>query len=250
VTVLVVGSVRGAPGVTSTALLLGGCLDDSAVAEADPDGGVLAIRYRLGREPGLTTLAASHVSDPEGWREHAQDAGGVPILVGPDAPDRMAMLWSRAGRDLVAAMEASTAIVVVVAGRLRPGEATSAMLASASLALVLARPVPEDLVGLAHRLPGLRRAADVALLVVGTGTYSIDDISAEFGVDVLGVLPDDRRSASMLSARGGSARGLARTSLARAVRTVADRVAARTAAVAAADSAAGPTSELREEAVT
>ena len=32
-TVLVVGSVRGGPGVTGTALLLGGWLDDSVVAE-------------------------------------------------------------------------------------------------------------------------------------------------------------------------------------------------------------------------
>lgn len=232
-TVLLVGSVRGGPGVTSAALLLGGCLDNSVVAEADLDGGVLAIRYRLGREPGLTTLAAAHMTDPEGWRDHAQHAGGVPVLVGPDAPDRMAMLWSRAGSQLGTALAASTATVVVDAGRLRSGDATAELLAAASLALVLARPVPEDLVGLAHRLPAVERAADVALLLVGRGAYSPDDVRAEFGLDVLGVLPDDRRSAVLLTAGGASSRSLARTPLARAVRSVADGVAERIGTVGA-----------------
>lgn len=226
-TVLVVGSVRGAPGVTSAALLLASCLNDGAVAEADIEGGVLAIRYRLGREPGLTTLAAAHAAGAEDWRDHVQDAGGVPVLVGPDAPDRMAALWSRAGRDLVATLAASSGTVVVDAGRLRSGEATSATLTVASLAVVLVRPVPEDLVGLAHRLPALRRAVDVGLVMVGQGPYSAEDVGAEFGVDVLGVLPEDRRAAAMLTAHGGSSRGLARTPLARAARSVADAMVAR-----------------------
>lgn len=249
-TVLVVGSVRGGPGATGTALLLGGWLDDSVVAEADLDGGVIAIRYRLGREPGLTTLAAARVTDPEGWCDHTQDAGGVPVLVGPDAPDRMAMLWSRAGRHLGAGLAASTAIVVVDAGRLRPGAATSDLLAAASLALVLVRPVPEDLVGLAHRLPALQRAVDVAVLLVGRGAYTPDDVSAEFGVDVLGVLPDDRRSTTLLAAGGGSSRGLARTPMARAVRSVADAVAARVGTGDPAAAGSRPTRTLAEEGIS
>jgi len=249
-TVLVVGSVRGGPGVTGTALLLGGWLDDSVVAEADLDGGVVAIRYRLGREPGLTTLAAAQVTDPEGWRDHTQDAGGVPVLVGPDAPDRMAMLWSRAGRHLGPALAASTASVVVDAGRLRFGDASSEPLASASLTLMLVRPVPEDLVGLAHRLPALQRAVDVAVLLVGPGAYSPDDVSSELGVDVLGVLPDDRRSAALLAAGGASSRGLARTPLARAVRSVADAVAARVGTGDPAAAGSRPTGKLAGEGIS
>lgn len=224
-TVVLVGSVRGAPGVTSAALLLAGWLDDSAVAEADLDGGVIAVRYGLGREPGLTTLAAGHTIDPEDWRKHTQDAGGVPVLVGPDAPDRMAMLWSRAGRRVGTSLAESRATVVVDAGRLRPGGVTSDLHAVSALTLLLVRPVPDDLVGLAHRLPAL--PGRVGLVLVGSGAYTTSDVRAEFGVDVLGTLPDDRRAAVMLTDGGMRAGGLARTPVARAMHTVADAVVSR-----------------------
>ena len=57
--VVALASVRGAPGVTTTSLLLASTFEDAPVVEADLDGGVLAVRYGLGREPGLTTLAAA-----------------------------------------------------------------------------------------------------------------------------------------------------------------------------------------------
>lgn len=229
-TVFVVGSVRGSPGVTTTALLLASCLDGGAMVEADLDGGVLAIRYGLGREPGLTTLAAAQTAEPGAWRQHAQDAGGVPVLVGPDSPERASALWSRAGNQLAAALASSEA-AVVDGGRLRPHAATTAVLAVASVVLVLARPVPEDLVGFSHRLPVLRRSTpEIGLVLVGRGSYPAADISAELGVDVLGELPEDRRALAMLTAHGGSARGLSRTPLARAARSLADELVARTAA--------------------
>lgn len=246
-TVVAVGSIRGAPGVTSTALLLAGSFEDGAIAEADLDGGVVAVRYRLGREPGLTTLAAAHSLAPEDWREHAQDAGGVPVLVGPDAPDRMDALWSRAGQRIASSLAASTGRVVVDGGRLRPCEATAELLAAASATVLLVRPVPEDLVGLAHRLPSLRHAAGLALVLVGQGVYSPGDIEAEFGLGVLGNLPADGRAASMLSS-GGSARGLARTRLARAVRTIADGIADRMATSGAPGVGTYRIVEAREEA--
>lgn len=224
-TVVGVGSVRGGPGVTSAALLLAGWLDDSVVTEADLDGGVIAVRYRLSREPGLTTLAAGHTVDPEDWRNHTQHAGGVPVLVGPDAPDRMRMLWSRAGRRLAPALAASSATIVVDGGRLRPDGATSELRAASALTLLLVRPVAEDLVGLAHRLPALDDRG--ALVLVGRGAYSSAHVGAEFGLDVLGTLPEDRRATAMLTAGGVSSRGLARTALARSMRTIADDVATR-----------------------
>jgi hypothetical protein len=54
--VVSLASVRGAPGVTTTSILLASTFDRWVVVEADLDGGVLAVRYGLGREPGLTTL--------------------------------------------------------------------------------------------------------------------------------------------------------------------------------------------------
>lgn len=84
-TTIALTSIRGAPGVTTTSLLLASVLGGAPVVEVDLSGGVIAVRYELGREPGLTTLAAANPRDPGGWRDHAQDAGGIPVLVGPDA---------------------------------------------------------------------------------------------------------------------------------------------------------------------
>jgi hypothetical protein len=151
------------------------------------------------------------------------------VLVGPDSPERALALWSRAGDQFAAALAASDSAVVVDAGRLRPHAATTVALAVASLALVLVRPEPEDLIGLSHRLPVLRRTTPaVGLVLIGRGSYSAADISTELGVEVLGGLPEDRRAIAMLTARGGSARGLGRTPLARSVRSLADELVART----------------------
>lgn len=221
-TVFVVGSVRGSPGVTTTALLLASCVD-GVMVEADLDGGVLAVRYGLGREPGLTTLAAAQTVEATAWRQHCQDAGGVPVLVGPDAPERASALWARAGDRLAAALAASDSTVVVDVGRLRPHAATAPLLPAAALAVVLVRPTAEDLVGLSHRLPTLRRAAaEVGVVLVGSGPYTTADIAGELGVAVLGALPEDRRALAMLTRQGGSPRGLSRTRLARAAGSVAD----------------------------
>ena len=65
--VISLASVRGAPGVTTTAVLLASTFTDGLVVEADLDGGVLAVRYGLGREPGLTTFAAGGPDVDEGW---------------------------------------------------------------------------------------------------------------------------------------------------------------------------------------
>src|SRR3546814_17824018 len=98
--ILKLASVRGGPGVTTNSLLRACAFGDAVVVEAERDGGVLAARYGLGREPGLTTFAVSRPQDREGWRAHAQDAGGVPVLVGPDAPGASESLWRTAGERL------------------------------------------------------------------------------------------------------------------------------------------------------
>ena len=116
-TTVALTSVRGAPGVTTTSLLLASVLEGAVLVEADLTGGVVAVRYQLGREPGLTTLAAANPHDTEGWREHAQDAGGVPVLVGPDAPDAAESLWRSAGDRLALIVGRVDPWVMVDAGR-------------------------------------------------------------------------------------------------------------------------------------
>jgi hypothetical protein len=219
--VVAFGSVRGAPGVTTTATLIAGALPDPAVlVEADLSGSVMAVRYELGREPGLTTLAASGSLEPDGWREHAQDAGGVPVLVGPDSPANARSLWRRAGSSLGQTLTSSDATVVADLGRL---DDEVPLLDRAALLVLLVRPVAEHLVTLSHRLPMLRGQAQrvqVAVVLVGEGSYRPVDVAGPLGVDVLGVLPHDPRAADALSG-GGTGLTLARSRLFRAATGVA-----------------------------
>lgn len=202
--------------MTTTALLLASTFADAAVVEADLDGGVLAVRYGLGREPGLTTFAASRPDDPEGWRAHAQDAGGVPVLVGPDAATASASLWRTGGERIAHMLTAAGGVAVVDAGRLR----TLVPIVTASdLLAVLVCPIAEQLVALTHILPTLRQAirGQVSVVLVGHGPYSSADVERSLELTVLGELPDDRDAADALRNGVWSRTRLARSRLARAV---------------------------------
>lgn len=208
-------SVRGAPGVTTTALLLAATLPDGLVVEADLDGGVLAVRFGLGREPGLTTFAAGGHDDEGGWKTHGQDAGGVPVLVGPDAPAASASLWRTAGERITHKLIAADGIAVVDVGRLR---SPVSVVAASDLLAVLANPVADQLVGLTHLVPTLRQTirGRVGVVLVGAGPYRAEDVERSVGVPVFGELPNDPDAAEALRV-GGSRHRLARSSLARSV---------------------------------
>ena len=223
--VVTLASVRGAPGATTTGLLLASMFDHAAVVEADLDGGVLAVRYNLGREPGLTTFAASGPEDPDGWRAHAQDAGGVPVLVGPDAPAASASLWRTAGERITHKLLATDGVAVVDAGRLR---SPVPIVTASDLLAVLVCPVAEQLVALTHHLPMLRQAirGQVVIVLVGDGPYSATDVERSLGSKVLGELPDDRDAAEALRDGHASRARVARSRLARAVAALATDVCA------------------------
>lgn len=232
--IVAIVSLRGAPGVSTTAMMLASTFADGVVVEADLDGGVLATRYGLGREPGLTTFAA----DPHaggGWRVHAQDAGGVPVLVGPDAPAAAVSLWHTAGERLTQTLVAANGTAVVDGGRLRrPGP----LVAAADLCVVVVRPVAEQLVALTHALPALRAAVrgPVGVVLAGAGPYRPDDIDGALDLDVVGVLPDDPGTADALQRGSASGARIGRSRLGRAVAGLADDIhdrLARPAEVAA-----------------
>lgn len=214
-TVVALGSARGAPGVTATALSLAAAMA-GVLVEADVAGGVLAARYGLGREPGLTTLVASARAGAgsEGWRDHAQSAGGVPVLVGPESAATAFAFWERAGDRLGRVLERLDVTVVVDLGRL---VTTIPMAGSIDVALLVVTPQAEHLLSASQRIVELGRAARaVGVVVAGDGPYRPAEIAASLGVDLFGVVPHDRRGAAALEGRGGGARIVARSRLARA----------------------------------
>ncbi|HWL44483.1 MAG TPA: hypothetical protein VNQ73_16200 [Ilumatobacter sp.] len=224
--VFVFGSLRGSPGVTTAAVLAAGCFGRGVLVEADGDGGVLALRHGLHREPGLVTLAGSR-GPGAGWESHTQLVAGVPVLVGPESPERMARLWAHGGERLVAAVTTSfdraAPDVVVDAGRLRPGW-PPAVLASVSRLVVFVHPVAEELAVLAQRLMTWpTNPTPIGVVLAGAGPYRPGDVSEQLGVEVLAAIPIDRRAGGIVN-EGGSGRVLARSSLARAARSLAERL--------------------------
>ena len=217
---IAVASVRGGVGVTTTSLLLARSLDNALLVEADLHGGTIAPSFELGRSPGLTTFASNEAS-PSLWREHAQSAGGVSVLVGPDSPTAAHTLWRNA-RDRIERNLALADVdaVVLDAGRVSPLTSTHVR---SDLVLLLVRPVVEHLVTLSHLLPQLLdQGARVALAGVGDGPYDLHQ--TDLGVDSIGHLPHDPATAAALLG-GYDARAAVRSQLARSIVGLADSAA-------------------------
>lgn len=222
--VYVFGSARGAPGATTTALAVASWLEDAVLVEADPDGGVLAVRYGLGREPGLVTMAAARGSGE--LLDHAQLLpGGSPVVVGPESATRAAHLWRLGGPGIVGAVAAAGRNVVVDAGRLGPASPALPLVEIATSVGVVCRPVAEQLVAAADVVERLGRSdaavgdAAVGLVLVGERPYGVAEVTSQLGCPVLGVVADDERAAGALGSER-SARALARSALLRSSRAL------------------------------
>lgn len=231
-TVLVFGSVRGAPGATTTAVAVASWLDDAVLVEADPDGGVLAVRYGLGREPGLVTLAASRGSG--GLLEHAQSLpGGTPVVAAPESAGRAVHLWRLGASGIVEAVKAADCLVVVDAGRLGPGSPALALADGATCIGVVCRPVAEQLIAAADTVQRLSAGdAQVGLVLVGERPYSAADVTDQLDCPVLGVIEHDPRAAEAMHG-GHSGRALRRSLLLRSARSLAGNLTGTTEPAAA-----------------
>ena len=225
-------SVKGSPGVTTTAVALAmrwpGA--EPILLEADPAGGDLGTRFGLASLPGLGSLAAAarRSDDPAQLAEHCQTLpGGPPVVVGPvGAEQAQAMLAMLAGRgaQLLRAVAADPNVVVLLdAGRVQPGSPTVWLLRGASAVLVLARPRAEDLAhvtGVLRVVPTWTRCP--GLVLIGGG-YSPAEVERELGIPALATLPDDPRGADVLCGRPGT-RGVHRCALGQAAARLAGQI--------------------------
>jgi hypothetical protein len=238
VALMCVGSVRGAPGATTVALCVAACWPRPvALVEADPAGGVLATRYALGRSPGLADLAAAvenHASSGVIWNTAQALPGGLPAVVAPESGEITGGIL----RDVAGSLGrwcASLDEVDVVAdcGRVAADSAALGLVRAADAVLVVCRPRAEELYAAAHRLHALagtdngeRPRGWVGLVLVGRGPHGPDEVTAQLGVPVVGVIEDDPRAATAIR-DGGSARVLRRSLLVRSVQGFVDELTAR-----------------------
>lgn len=228
-TVIALGSAKGAPGVTTTALALAVTWPEPTpvtLIEADPAGGDLAAWLDLPLQPGLVSLAAAgrRTVEPELFAAHLQAVPGsdrVSVLCGPVASDQAHAALASVRERLLEAARQRPGVVLVDCGRLDPGSPALRYFEEADQQLVLCRP---SLAAVHHLQARLRTLGVMAprLVAVGDQPYTPDELAVACGVALVHSVAFDPRAAGTLGDGPAlSARALARSALMRSARDLA-----------------------------
>jgi hypothetical protein len=233
VTLITFASIKGSPGVTTLACLVGASWPvgrRAVVAECDPSSGDLAARFSLSTKTGWSSLAASaRRGDAEASIEsHLQKLpGGLEVLVGPHGGDVAGagrVAGQEAGRALREFAKGAETDVIVDVGRLQL-DSTDAQewLAHSSTVCIVLRSDAASILHVQGRSNALREATGDAasLVVVGGGPYSTSEIERFTGMPVMIDIPEDSAAAAVLTAGHGSERRLARSVLVKSARRLA-----------------------------
>jgi hypothetical protein len=235
---LMICSVRGRPGVTTTALALAVCAPvevHPVLVECDPAGGDLMRRHHLAARPSLVDLAAaSRTTGSSATGFGAAGPGALPepadpfkatsqrislrdwtvdVVVAPAGGAQTRAALPELSRSGQAALNPPNRLVIADCGRLDLGSPCRALLELADVVMVLARPRADELAHLRERLGDLVDHAAGRLVVVTAqgGSYGVAEVSEvltgvvvdELARDanalyVAGPLPADRRAAAVL----------------------------------------------------
>lgn len=243
----VVASAKGSPGVTTTAVVLAGAWPaEPVLADLDPAGGDVALRYRdeagvpLDPDKGLLSLgAAVRRGSPEvPVLDHVQRvSGGLEVLAGVTSPSQVQGLgpaWLHLARAMKVVPERD---VIADCGRLMPGSATVPVLQHADAVLMIARPTVEGLSHLRERLHSFSETLQfgtfeavpvgVALVTSYRDSRVVGDVQAildraRLPVTVLGILAEDEKAAEAI--RIGDGRRARKSLLLRSAADVAERL--------------------------
>ncbi|WP_203933874.1 hypothetical protein [Virgisporangium ochraceum] len=236
-----IGSVKGAPYVTSLAVALAvrWPTPGALVVEADPAGGDLAFRFGARREPGLSELAADTRAGRRGG-DLAAYARPIPLGIsvvfapadqhhGPaiDAAGQATQAIRMVAHNCVDLLRAAAArrAVIVDLGRLGWDSPSWSLAAAADVFLVAMRSGVEAVDAVQVRrdrlrsVPGLRSAP--RLVVAGRPLCTEGEIAGVTGMAVVGTVPDDRRAADVLAGRAEPGWGWTRLPFLRAARALA-----------------------------
>lgn len=191
---VMVASVKGAPGATTTALALAATWPRPALlADLDPDGG--DVRYRLdaadgeplGQEPGLLTYAAMIMEGPD-VRDHLQELpGGLEVLVGlpsADASEAIDRKWAPVGALLQATPDRD---VVADCGRIHPLSPLEELFPYAAALLLVTRPTVDGVAHLRARIEAMDDAPPIYVAVVTGAADSRSAIQVQAVLDSAGL---------------------------------------------------------------
>lgn len=213
---LAFATARSSPGVTTAMLACASVLPGQVLlVEAADDGGVLAARFGLADQPGLTTLAAAirhaETSDVDTLWSHTQPLPGtdgrIAALISPSAPEPAQMLLRTVAPRLSRLLASAEATVLVDCGRLAVHPTAAPLIVGCERLLLVARPRIEELLALANRSAELvGMGPSVGLLLVGEQPYDAREVAGALGLPVLGVLAHDPQAADTLAAVAPSRR--------------------------------------------
>jgi hypothetical protein len=225
VTLVVLTSLKGSPGVTTLSCLVGASWPAGhrvILVECDPCGSDVAPRFMLSNRSGWSTLmaAARRGANDLDIESHLQPLpGGLEVLVGspPREPDGEALMARRAVEQQVVRLARSTDVIVDL-GRLPAtamGQSAAFWLAHCERSLIVSRYDPSSLLQIKQRAPELRSAssAPLELVLVGGTPSSSSDTSKFTGLPVISQIPDEPEAASVVTTGRGSRRRLERSGL-------------------------------------
>jgi hypothetical protein len=207
-------SAGGSPGVTTTALALALSWPGPViVAECDPAGGSVLAGALGGHVPGGTGLVEHAIEAGRNPAAAAASMTGrmVPLdtdrtrMVLPGLSDpRQAVGLASAWPAVASTLAAQPCDVIADCGRLDAGDGQPlAVLRAASTVAVVLRPTLRQAWAARPRIEMLDQllggTARIALLVTGPGRHPAKEIADALGVPVVAVLPEDLRSAAVLS---------------------------------------------------
>jgi hypothetical protein len=226
-------SAGGSPGVTTTAVALTLSWPSQVImAEFDPSGGdALAglLRGHLPASTGLLPLAletgaGAEIPADALWRQLVEldEERSRLLLAGIGDPRQSAALQSSLPW-IADALKTMPGDVIADCGRLDAVAAVRPVLSAASLAVLVLRPTLRQVsraVSRIEMLTGLVGPDRLLLLVVGDGPASAREVARTLGVRVAAQLPDDAKTALVLSDGQGGRHRLESRPLIRAATTV------------------------------
>jgi MinD-like ATPase involved in chromosome partitioning or flagellar assembly len=223
VTVIAMASIKGAPGVTTLACLVGATWPAERavlVAEADRGGGDLAARFGLSSKWGWSTFVSASRRSPTAVAiaPHLQHLpGGLSVLIGPTRSERVEDSgMTEALLSVLPAQLDGPWDVIADLGRITPGRLVAGdWLERSDVVVIVVRGDAPSILHVKERAAAIRQQSGdrVCLVVVGASRYSNAEIEEFTGVTVAGNVPFEPGAAAVATSEGGSPRRLSRSLL-------------------------------------
>ena len=238
-TVVTFASLKGAPGVTTTACLVGGTWPGGRrviIAECDPAGGDLAARFALSSQRGWPSFvtAVRRGGPAVSVIPHLQQLpGGLDVLVGTHASGGAEAEWSPTALLAGASSSDDGGIDVLVdVGRLHDiaGRSGAWLDCSDVLALVLGSDAASVLHVHEHADSLRDRCGErIGLVLMAGGSHQAAEIEQFVGISVFGELPHDAGVAAVATGTVRGRRRLERSRLTSCARQLAEVLVTRSA---------------------